>query len=118
MKIRTGFVSNSSSCSFQVWGTAWSKWGFKEEGFSSYNEFCDKLKDVVDKLGTDVEINFGQDAEMVYLGHDIYNMGEDETKAQFYDRTVEEINKVLKMCELAPVEKKDCHWHEESWYDG
>jgi len=71
MKIRSGFVSNSSSCSFCIMG----EW---------LEEFNEELESKAYKLGLDIYSPPEMDG--VYIGLDISKMGGDETKNQFSER--------------------------------
>ena len=99
MKIREGFVSNSSSTSFCIYGARF-----------PYN----KRQELEAKEGNGIELFHGDPnyGENCYLGIDFVAMGDDETKNQFKAR----IEKALK--EAFPGEDLDIGIWEESYYDG
>lgn len=93
MKIRYGFVSNSSSTSFCIYG-AIVKEEIDEKTFLDYyygDPDCDRT---------------------IYLGLEYSNMKEDETKAQFKERIQKEIDR------LFPGQEITCETCEESYYNG
>ena len=95
MKIRTGFVSNSSSSSFCIFGIYADGSGdatreqYDEAGFSTYNPYDDGS---------------------FYAGVDFTEMGLDETKRQFQDRVEAKFK--------AAGFDDNLSWLEEGWYSG
>jgi len=97
MKIRQGFVSNSSSSSFLIYGTV-----VKDCEDSEIN---DKL---VSDLGLEVfDSPYGDN----YIGISWDNIGGDETGNQFRKRIEEGVAKVL-------GKEAKCGTYSEAWYDG
>ena len=92
MKIRVGFVSNSSSSSFLIYGAVVSD---------------DTMKHELEKEGLS-EI-YGQDDTYIGLSWD--QIKDDESGAQFKQRIRDAIKKVC-----GPDVK--CQTFSESWYDG
>lgn len=89
MKIRLGFVSNSSSSSFCAWGIH-----FENIKHDDDADFIDAMKKEFED--TPVEIIHEWENERLYLGLSYDNLKDDETGRQFKDRAEKEIKKVLK----------------------
>lgn len=116
MKIRHGFVSNSSSTSFTIIGicddadTIYEKLKLAHPKFAEDVEDYDLIDEVVEGLGLGLShyIPYG---EYVYIGLDYENIGDDETGKQFRERAQKEVSKLLG--ETVPVE-----YLSEAWRDG
>jgi len=93
MKIRNGFVSNSSSSSFVIYGTM--------------ETMTDELAEKLDELGINYwnPHDYGDD----YIGIEFSDMELDETKRQFQDRVTKKLEEAGLTGPFA--------WYEESWYD-
>ena len=112
MKIRNGFVSNSSSSSFMIFG--------KEISYDTYKEYLqenniefDEDADFWDVLETNLQYPYYDDAEgeRFFVGKEIIEMQLDETKRQFQDRVEQElVNRFGKMAQ-------DPQWILETIYD-
>jgi hypothetical protein len=112
MKIRTGFVSNSSSSSFCIYGMY-----LEENEINLVAEDCELKDDVRAKLDaagfTKVDyVDAGPNAYGAYIGRDFTSIGDDETGRQFK----ENVEKAVAL--LFPDKPVKCGVHEESWYDG
>ena len=96
MKIRNGFVSNSSSTSFCLYGI------YVPSGY-------DRLRDKADKsrLGTHSD----QEGDGIYIGLHPSSIKDDETGAQFKRRATEAL-------EALTGKKVVCGWHQDGWYNG
>ena len=106
MKVRHGFVSNSSSTSFCIFGASFDRDQIMKifDVENVYN-IDDKLKDSL------LECHVGQEAESVYLGRSWDTIGDDQTGKEFKDSIQDEIEKKTGV-------KTACGTCEESWYDG
>lgn len=100
MKIRLGFVSNSSSESFLIYGALLSE--------ADVDAAYEKLK------GTNLHIEYGdpnfRDGE-VYVGRSWGNIGDDETGREFKEGIE---NKLTEIFGTGIV----CATHSQSWYNG
>ena len=80
MKVRSGFVSNSSTTSFTIAGIG-------KEKSEILKIFSLEDEDAIyDLEGDEVCVHNYQDAGIVYVGINIYSMKNDETMAQFLAR--------------------------------
>jgi hypothetical protein len=107
MKIRNGFVSNSSSSSFLIYGTTIdiSDIDMPDDVEDSYEYLEEKFKD------TDINVYYvGDDDGYYYIGKSWSNIGDDETGKQFKNN----VENILK--EKLGNEIKCCT-HSEAWYD-
>ena len=95
MKIRYGFVSNSSSTSFCIYGV------------SLENE-DEEIVDAAGKLG--LYVQYGQ-WDGVYIGREYSSIKNDETGAEFKEST-------QKLIDQLPIQDKHCSTQEGGWYDG
>lgn len=85
MKIRNGFVSNSSSSSFCVWG-AWVPLDYFAEGEDvDYYELAEKAA-YGSLIPAPLVAGVPEDAEYILIGLDYKNLGDEETGAQFKAR--------------------------------
>jgi len=96
MHIRCGFVSNSSTTSFSIFGSI----------TSLSEDECDLLAEAK-KLGLEVHHGY----ENTYLGVSWHEIGDDETGRQFMDRVATAVN------ELDP-QADECGHCEEAFRDG
>lgn len=94
MKTRIGFVSNSSSTSFCIYGVC--------------QQIDENQENDLEKAG--LEIHRSPYGEDMYVGASWYSIQDDETAGQFKNKVKSIIESVL-----GPVE---CSTYEESWYDG
>ena len=98
MKVRTGFVSNSSSSSFVIYGRTYNeetlnkKFGINpdeeiedEDGESYIDD--EQLYDIIEKSGFDYHFQDGE----CYIGRQIVDMNENETLFNFKKRIEREV---------------------------
>ena len=109
MKIRTGFVSNSSSSSFCLMGiniddreilNKYLETPLKEKTNTKREDYYDFHEEVVEYVQNICEKNnlvfaYTYDCEDVTIGINIHDMGKDETRQQLHDRAVEALKKVF-----------------------
>lgn len=123
MKIRHGFVSNSSSTSFTIIGICMERDKVMEKLLKAHPSFFDAdnaddigddiyavVDDTIRKLDLGLSFYFPYDSD-VYIGLDRENIGEDETGKQFRERAQKEVSQLLG--EDVPVDN-----YSESWRDG
>jgi len=99
MKIRTGFVSNSSSSSFCIYGT------------SIDTKRVEGIEKQIEEMG--LEIHNGDcnyDNGTLYVGRSWSSIKDDETGAQFKEFVRKALNKFFGDTE--------CTTTEQAWYDG
>ena len=109
MKIRTGFVSNSSSSSFLIAGVLFKKENLTGEIANDFDvqENIDKFEQSsldwnfdfdANKFLEDVfrplEINFSQEDHEFYIGIPLSSMEDNETKSEFFNRVKNALNSV------------------------
>jgi hypothetical protein len=90
MKIRNGFVSNSSSSSFVVYGKELSEQDFKDLHLKyNLNEDLDNY-DTIEKISNITGITLDIEGEYNWVGRPYISIGDDETGAEFR-KSVEDI---------------------------
>jgi hypothetical protein len=104
MKIRSGFVSNSSSSSFCILGVSVDN--------DAYEKVYDKKYNKEDKTILDSECSISYEGEH-YIGLNPEKIGEDETIGQAKDRIVTEASKLG-----ITIDKKDIDWITDGGYNG
>lgn len=124
MKMRTGFVSNSSSSSFLLYGIGLDSlrelYGFdpksigmeltKEQFQEDIEEYGEELYDICEKLGLNWE---NMDGGAFYIGNSWDKVKNNETGAEFKQRTRTAVRKILPF-----AKDEDFKTHEEAWSDG
>ena len=119
MKIRIGFVSNSSTTSFCIYGLCLDdytqlqkacdlnniKCNVEDDDFESY-EVCEEI---ATKNG--LEFISGPQGEGMFFGKRLSDMKDEETFGQFKKAIEEKLSRIF-------GEKMDCSVMEEAWHDG
>jgi hypothetical protein len=110
MKTRTGFVSNSSTTSFTIFGTC-----LEDESREVFNIPEDDddpdatIEEMLKKVGLDFESGF--EAENQYVGINAENLPMDKTLAELKVEIKEKLEKI-------GIKTKVIKWYSESWRDG
>ena len=105
MKIRNGFVSNSSTTSFCIMGAQ-----VDYPDFSEDHEYYDwDMYDICDENG--LECYSPEYRSGYFVGLSAQNIDEDETLKQFKNRVLENMKKVG-----IDVEYENLEWIEEAYY--
>jgi hypothetical protein len=111
MKIRHGFVSNSSSSSFCILGI--------ESNDDEFSLDIDEIFDEFEKTDLVHEYGIGDYNESQYMGMSPEQMKDDETLLQFKQRIVDEFKKMDANVNVdVTVNVVDLFWHTEGGYDG
>ena len=100
MKIRNGFVSNSSTSSFVIYGI-YEQMNVIEESLVNSEEVEDGdidsvLSDQIEKLGLNLEPSSFGECGMCYVGRNPCSIKDDETGKQFKESVKEDLLKLFK----------------------
>jgi len=118
MKIRNGFVSNSSSSSFHIYGTCIDESEIRkiliekeiatEEGLDQYGawEFFGEFESEVGNLSCYPDYDGGR----AYIGRAYSNIGDDETGREFKKSATKAVKKLF-------GEEVECEEYEETVYN-
>lgn len=107
MKVRTGFVSNSSTSSFCIYGTSYDYQAIRK-AHADDEDF--DIEEYAGSLG--LEIHAVYDYDSWYVGLPWDNIGDDETGSQFKQRVKELVQKFIGITDI-----KLCTI-ERAWYNG
>jgi hypothetical protein len=110
MKIRNGFVSNSSSSSFLIWGARIAQDTLSYPDGTNECDFVDENDGLVRNAGPNDDYYF-------YIGRSPSKCGGDETMNQFKARVEAEVKELLQK-HSAPTDSVRFGWQSEAWYDG
>ena len=126
MKIRNGFVSNSSSSSFVCYGAEIDQEGllkYAKENIKKYSkinvedldsnededddqyELYDIIADVTKNLGLDESWWNSEGGGEIYIGRSYTSLKDDETGKQFKDSVKEKLSKIKKIGKIGHIEE-------------
>jgi hypothetical protein len=112
MKIRSGFVSNSSSSSFCILGIVLPE-DFDEEKFEEIDEKLWSNRNDKDSFYLETQCGISDYYDCRLIGKSPDAMKDDETLIQFKEKVVEAIKQAG-----VDVELKDIGWHIDGGHDG
>ena len=124
MKLRNGFVSNSSTTSFTIFGISFDpgELGIDEDATNADGELIledldDELYNLIDNMNDDLSI-YSCYGETYYVGRSFSSIGDDETGKQFKEDAQQKVEKAIR--QIAPNTTMDltCCILSEGWRDG
>ena len=119
MKIRRGFISNSSSCSFCIYGISINPQKLCEKLIENGIKLTEADKEEIyewfdknNKITENLEIRYGPDYgdRDLYIGKEWANILDNQTGAEFKKEIEEKIKKLI-------GKDTKCFTHEEAWRD-
>jgi hypothetical protein len=114
LKIRLGFVSNSSSCSFCAYSAPFTVTEIEEQFLLNENEESD-IDLFFERLAENNLEYFEPPSDIIYIGNSVYGFDDDKTMKENKQNTEFKLKNLMK-----PEFAKDVilYWHEEGWYNG
>ena len=108
MKVRTCYVSNSSSCSFCIVGVEYKREDFQEDAdnfelFDNIESFFKNAEDweydfdaahYIESFAYPLEARYDQEDYMKFIGIPVEKMEEWETRKDFFERVVKELKNI------------------------
>jgi hypothetical protein len=109
MKIRHGFVSNSSTTSFCIYGVCRDN---DEELYKKFEvEDSWGLREVLEKKYPDIFTSGGPEGDCLYIGRELSSIKDNETGLEFKKSTAKMLSEIF-------GEEVSCRIMEEGWRDG
>lgn len=106
MKIRSRFVSNSSTSSFLIYGIS----------FENEDVWNEAIKDTEAYRASKLSLEYGNPNydNTVYIGRNPTEMKDEQTMKTWKAEICDSLSKILGR----EITEKECGWHEDCYYDG
>jgi len=114
MKIRNGFVSNSSTSSFLIWGCIAEDKNIPKELFDQYDSRFELMDEIRSKTSSELSY-WLPPTESIYLGVPWSRVKDDETGRQFKDRVEKLIKDFYETHGF--IDEPKFGTHQEAWND-